>query len=348
MIIKLRMHLLAAAFLLLAANQLCGEVDSHQMETVRQKGVLEAGDLQIIDEFISQTVQKLIRCKDLTSIAKLRRDIVANASSATESAAAQYSQQFYQSAQKHISEGFKAAATLAALAIPRLNDRHTIIRYWAVHTITNPVLIKKLNSAGAENLTLAKKIADELAELLVEEQNTEIIVLAAGFAAKTNIPEGEKLLMQIADNRMKGYVSWSIKDELFESLILKLLCEKILLDSPNKSQLARSFSQLYSYVMQRYVKGQGLLDTDQKQQLVSVMVEIEQTCINKLLKIPQSVIKKAVENNDTTVLLDEHDRLLGGPNIRGRVPDTLDFDYGKAPGGSRRSQPMTLPEPPGN
>ncbi len=62
--------------------------------------------------------------------------------------------------------------------------------------------------------------------------------------------------------------------------------------------------------------------------------------------MPQSVIKKAVEEEDYMALLQEHNRLLGDGTKAGQLPLKLNFDYGKKPDGSKRIAPLALPEPP--
>jgi hypothetical protein len=103
---------------------------------------------------------------------------------------------------------------------------------------------------------------------------------------------------------------------------------------------------LYSYVLQRYVKGRDFLGDAEKQQLASVLVETEILCISRRLGIAQSVIKKAVERDDYMGLLQEHSRLLGDKTRAGELPLRLNFDYDEKPDGSRRIAPLALPAPP--
>ena len=129
------------------------------------------------------------------------------------------------------------------------------------------------------------------------------------FAAGVQIQEVEDLLLQIANMRIKRYAEWKVKFEPLDDLILKSLCSKI--SSPamarsaetsasrSNTAIARSFSQLCSYVIQRYVKGGELLSDMQKEQLASVIVEIEDKCISKLLGKTQTGMKRAIEADDT-------------------------------------------------
>jgi hypothetical protein len=144
-----------------------------------------------------------------------------------------------------------------------------------------------------------------------------------------------------------------VEFEPLDDIILKSLCSKISspATAPNgtsagqsSSAIARSFSQLYSYVLQRYVKGKELLSDTQKGQLASIIVETEDKCISKLLGKTQTGIKGAIEADDTAAILREHDMLLGNETTAGQLPLKLGFEYSST--GSSRTAPAPLPEPP--
>jgi len=367
-----------AAFLVLLMHSDSEAVNTRAIDRVREKGVLDSGDFQIIDDFLNEAVRELVRTNDFTSIAATRSVILARNSSKT-SVQAQYAEQFSKSAHKYISLGFQEAETLTPegrklivkvnllilmdgladvqlvdLAIRMLKDKNTVIRYLAVHSITNAGIVKQLNSGGGDNSKLARLIVERLGEL-VDQSSPEEIRLMAEFAAGLNISEGEDLLGQIAEMRMKRYADWTVKYELLDADILRLLCEKMVSGDSNKPLpaasrekpvVARRFAQLYSYVLQRYVKGRDSLNATQKHQLASVLVETEKSCIGKLVEMPQTVIKRAVERDDYTALLQEHSRLLGDKTGAGQLGLKLKFDYGKTSDGLKRIAPLVLPEQP--
>jgi len=360
---------LAASFVL-AINSSSQAVDTGQIDRVRSKGVLDSEDLEIIDNFVAEGVQELVRTRDFTSIAKVRTVISSRNRSNRQSAAIQYSEQFSESSYKYISEALEAAdeltpqehkfkvilnllilidsledLRLTELALERLNDENKAIRYWAVHCVTNIGIVEQLNSGEGGNLQLAERIADELKKL-VENSEPETLILMAEFAAAVNVPQGQELLLQIADMRIKGYADWTVEYELLDGAILKLLDSKIPSGSPSKPAVGRRFCQLYSYVLQRYVKGRDFLGDAEKQQLASVLVETEISCISRRLGIAQYVIKRAVEQDDYMGLLQQHSRLLGDETRAGELPLRLNFDYGEKPDGSRRIAPLALPTPP--
>jgi len=358
-----------AAFLVLVMNSGSEAVDTGRIDKVRSKEVLDNEDFQVIDKFVAKGVQELVKTRDFTSIAKVRTVISLRKSSNRDSAAAQYNAQFSESAYKYIANAFEAAdeltpeerkfktilnllilvdsledLRLAGLATRMLNDENEAIRYWAVHSVTNPGFVEQLNATEAAK-SQAHSISQQL-KVLVEGSGPEMLGLIAEFAAGVDIPQGEDLLLQIADMRIKRYANWTVEYELLDGVILRLLDSRIPTGGLSNSAAARRFGQLYSYVMQRYIKGRDFLSSTEKQQLASVLVETEVVCISKRLGMAQSVTKKAIERDDYMTLLEQHNRLFGDERRAGELPLKLNFDYGKKPDGSKRIAPLALPDPP--
>jgi len=367
--IKLVIFAALAALLALVLKSGSAAVNTREVDIVRKKVVLDNSDLRIIDDFLAEAIRELVNTRDFTSIAKIRAVILSR-----QSTQGQYAQQFSESARRHIATGFRDAQQLRRperttgvtinllilmdglqdlglvdQAIAMLKNENMVIRYWAVHCLTNPIIITKLNSATISSANQASVIAGQLKEL-VENSTPEIVALIAQFAAGVNIPQGEELLLQIADMRIKRYADWTVKYELFDSALLKYLSSKIPLPSESpaglltttidtKPEIARRFAQLYSYAIQRYVKGAAILNDTQKSHLASVLVETEDKCISRLLGA-QLTVRRAVERKDMQAILAEHDRLLGSA-----LPATLKFDYGST-GSSKRNAPLPLPNPP--
>jgi len=371
--IKWVIFVVLVAILVLLMNSGSVAVNTREVDVVRKKTVLDNQDLKIIDDFLAQAIQELVRTRDFTSVAKIRSVILSR-----QSTQGQYAQQFSESARKYIAAGFLSAEELprperktgvkinllilmdglqdlglADQAIAMLKNEHMVIRYWAVHYLTNAGIISQLNSATNSNQTSA--IAAQLKEL-VESSTPEIVALIARFAVGVNIPEAEQLIIQIADLRIKQYADWTVKYELYDSTILKYLSSKIPLSSESpagllptttdtKPEIARRFAQLYSYAIQRYIKGVSLLNDTQKSHLATVLVETEDKCLGRLLSNPQLTIRRALERQNAQAIMDEHDRLLGTTTTPGQLPATLKFDYGST-GNSTRTAPLPLPNPP--
>ena len=337
-------------------------VDTRLIDEVRKKQVLDSRDMQIIDDFISEAVVELVKTRKFDEIATIRDDIVTRQSSQ-----GQYAEQFSESALKHISSGLQRAATLADdrrmkvtvnllilvdqladlrlvdLPLGVLGDKNTIIRYWAVHCLTNPRITAKLNSGGSDS-RFARVITEQLTGI-VDSSVPEVLVMIAGFAGRVTSPQAEELLLRVVDQRVKQYAGWSVKRELIDASILKILAAKMGSGGASKSAVAQRFGQLYSYVLQRYVKGTGLLTEKQRRQLASVLVETEEKCIGVLLGRPQVTIRRAVEQDNYAALQQEHDRLLGSDAAKGELALKLRFDY-LSPRGAKRTAPLPLPVAP--
>jgi hypothetical protein len=367
--------LMACCVLVINSNAVA--VDTRDIDNVIKKGTIDDQDKKVIDDFLAQAVQELVKTKDFTSIAKLRSVILSRKS--TQSL---YAQQFAESAYKYIQAGFEQAQTLrpeerksnviisllilidgmedlrlADLAMGMLKDQNMVIRYWAVHSLTNPAIVQQLNSGATSNSNLPSIITEQLKEI-VQTSKPEIIVHIARFAANINIPQGEELLLQVADDRIKRYADWTVTYEFYDTIILKLLDSKIPLSSQNigtaattsggKPAIARSFAQLYSYVINRYIKGSDTLNDTEKQHLASVIIEIEEQCIPRLLgqSRSQGTLRRAIERNNLIALSEEHNKLLGDETNTGQLPSRLGFDYSSTPDSPKRTAPIPLPEKP--
>lgn len=371
--IKWAFFIVLTVFLALPKTSSLMAAGTTDIERVRNKTVLDERDREVIDAFLAEAVGNFLTTRDFTSVAKLRV-IILNNQKSNQPNQNQYANQFSESAHKYISEGFKQAQilrpperqtrvivnflilidslndlNLVDLALQKLQDENMAIRYWAVHAVTNINLVKQLNSDGTTNQKLAQNITEQLKKI-IESSSPEILGLIAQFAAGLNIPQAEELLIQIADLRIQRYGDWSVKYERLDIAILKLLDSKITM--PSRSPIgtttssgnpgfARRFAQLYSYVIERFIKGRKL-DNTQRQQLVSVLAEIEENCISKTLDDPlQTGIRRAIAGNDMKALEAERNRLLGEV-----LPAKLGFDYGTDSDGSRRTTPLPLPDQP--
>lgn len=367
---------LAVSFVLVVTSTLRA-VNTTDIDRVRTKGVLNEQDYQVIDKFLAEAIQELVRTRDLATIAKRRTVILSRKASQ-----GQYAQRYSEAAHKYIQAGFQEAQTLPeerknnvivnllilidGLEDPRLNDlafgklqdENRVVRYWAVSCLTNPAILVRLNENISTNPGPARNIAERLKEI-VETSNAETLSRMSRFVANVNIPQSEELLRQIADERIKRYREWTVKFELSDIGILKLLESKIPLPSSAlgglatttatpKPEVARRFAQLYSHVVQRYIKGRnaGILNDTQMGHLISVLVEIEEKSISRLLGEPQVAVRRAIERDSMAAVLEEHNRLLGDETTPGRLPARLGFDYGPAADGTKLTSPIPLPDPP--
>ncbi len=95
-----------AVFLVLVLSSSSEAVDTKGIDVCCHKDVLDSEDLQIIDDFVNEAVRELVRTRDFSDVARVRSVILARRSSKAGNQA-QYAEQFSESANTHISAGFK-------------------------------------------------------------------------------------------------------------------------------------------------------------------------------------------------------------------------------------------------
>lgn len=339
------------------------QVDSRRIDEVIKKNVLTQEDFEIIDAFAADAIGRLVRIVDFTEVAKTRASIVGH-----QGAQAQYAQRFSEACAREIGAGFDYAATqitdpqrrfkvLANLLIlvnelndPRLLDLGVrmmgheagAVRYWAIRAATNPGAWEKLSQDQAGAAAMSGKIIDASAKT-AETSSAEVLNLMAQFAGRYDTAPATELLTRIADTRIKQYADWAVRYELVDTAILKLLSNKITAGGASNQQIARQFAQLYSYAIQRYLRGMrdNALKGLSRNYLASVLIETEEQCLSKLLGGTQTGVRRALEAGDLNALQAEHDRLLGTATQQGALPAKFGFNYGEG----NRSSPQTLPDP---
>jgi len=369
-------HVILAILLVFSVWMVSGEVaaiETRRLDRVRDKSVLNQQDMEIIEGFIAGAVSELVNTADFSSISDIRQTIVVRRKSNRKSAQIQYSEQFTVSAQRHISVALAEAESLSSslrsfrvttnllmlidelgypqlsgLALERTNSRNKVVRYRAIHAVTNSRVIEQINSGKADTVQPGVLIVQKLREL-IDDASAQELELITDFAASVKMPQATRLLIGIADMRIKKYEIWTVDDMLLDATILKALCELAVEKSNDAPALGRRFGLLYSYAMQKYIRhlrGGDFLSESQKQQLASVLVETERSCIGMVLKAPQLIIRKAVGNGDYKTLVQQHDELLGTENKAGKVPAKLGFDYGEKDSNGTGTAPPELPPKP--
>ncbi len=342
-------------------------VDLRRIEEVMKKEVLTQQDFQVIDEFMNDAVTDMVRATDFTQVSKTRAIILSH-----QSEHPQYAQQYSESAHRQIAEGIQEARTdirdertqfkvianllilidslkdprLVDLAVREIPHSNNAVRYWALRASTNPELWAKIGQNQGSAAQLATRIM-AACDQIVGSSSAEVLLQVAEFAGRFNTAEATGLLIRVAEVRFGRYADWSVDYELMDSAVLRLLCDKIVAAGTGASdQLARRFAHLYSFAIQRYIKGQNLgrLHETSRNHLLSVLIDAEDKCLGQLLGTPQTTIRRAIEAGDLTALQTESDRLFGTENSAGAIPTKFGFNYG-APGQSRTAPPI-LPDPP--
>jgi len=359
------------AFLLLVGQSVFGAIDTRDIERVRSKTVLESRDFEVIDSFVSVAVHSLLITEDFSSVAQVRKTLVSRSESLADSAKAQYSVQFKKSSQSHIKAGMLRLSNirdeqrrfllsvnllilveqlvdklkdidLADLAIANVKDENMVVRYWAVKCVANSRVLN-LGQKPDVNQRIFRALTN-----VVESSSSEILKVMSEFAASVKDPQGEALLLQIADMRLKAYSEWKVDSEYLDGSILKALWRRRAVLGANTTVISQRFGQLYSYVMQRYIKdldGSEFLSDRSRASAESVLIEIEQVCISKVLGKTQA-IKRAIGRKDVNALAHEHPRLHGTSAGRGALSVKLGYNDYPIADGKFTPAPLRLPDRP--
>jgi hypothetical protein len=369
---KAPFHIVFLCILLVCSSTLYA-IDSEMIDEVYQKALdgqlLDSDDTQIIEDFWAEAIEELLLTEDPKEVFRLKTLILAKK---PQIQANDYYNGFIQSAKKNLDFAFNEIKSwdvnehkinidmnlfilaaqiespeLVDFAFERIDSQETIIRYWAVKAITSPAILGKLNSEIMSEEVLAEKVADVLKKVVEKEKSPEINELIVKFLSQLISPESTQLLVDIAEKRIEAYQSWTVACELMDGKLLIVLGTEILTETrkQQKTDMARSFAQLYSYVMKRYIIGKDFLSETQKNDLVSVMVEVEQEILGKLLEKPQVSIKRAIEKKSLNTLRREHDMLLGTASLTGELARQIDYDYGKNSTGRAINAPKSLSDP---
>jgi len=374
--LKKPLSIVMTIFIVVAAVALAGAADmnTEEVDVVLEKaaggGVLGGEDFTIIDDFVRDAVEQMILAEDLSESVDIRAQIVARS---RRGLSEQYSVSFATSAAKHLTAAFEGleqwdeglrrsqaerniivlagqirSVELVRLGLGVIDSEDLAVRYWAVVAVTNDAVVTHLISPETGNAELATEIVTKLKGMAQEQTWPEIQYLISVFADKLGGKEGVGMLQAVLQARAMAYENWTVEYELVDAEVLKFLGRAIPVaeTAQSKIELSRGLAQLYSYIIQRYIAGAEILDKSDMAQLASVIVDVEQNAVGKLLEARQYSIKDAVEKNKPDVLQREHDFLLGSATRTGLLVEKLKFDYGTDTKGEVLRFPKKLPDPP--
>jgi len=240
---------------------------------------------------------------------------------------------------------------MADFGLDMIDSQNAAIQYWAIKIIASPHIAEQLTARATADLQLKKRILDTLAISIKKDICPVSLSVVLGFtkALGTDDSQGSALVYQIAQKRIDQYQNWTVKYELLDRELLNMLtsCTFSAGNASKRSECARAFGQLFSYVMQRYILGQDILSSNSKQQLASVMVDVEKLSFGpeKFLARQRGAIKEALVKNKMDQLEHEYATLFGSSKRIGRLVSSFKFDYGTNSDGSPINTPKKLALP---
>jgi hypothetical protein len=237
------------------------------------------------------------------------------------------------------------SVNLADLALPKLSSKDSMVRYWAVRSLTSADIISQLKSDVTGDEKLASRITSDLDGYMKATSDTVTLPFVANFAAGINTPASRKLLTALVDQRIDAYIKWAVTGELVDAEILKSLggLAMQVSDPAGKQELLSRFGQFYAYVLGRYMQGEKLPPIS-RDQLVTVIAEVEDKVISK--QVPGWSLKFRTDLAKNISLKDDYALLFGSNDQAGELSAKLNFNYGKDDSGKMLVSPKLLPPPP--
>lgn len=376
--IKISKLILFVSLVLVLSDRLAFGHSTTDIERV-QKNVLEGGgkltssDKDVIGGFVKTGLRELLLVEKESEMAGIRLDMVRFAGqTAPPEPPTEYSFAYIKAVKSEIEPVFKQvsgmpgserkarlelnlmillsslkSSELSEFGLPLLSHANAAVKYWAVKTVADKSIAAQLNSEITGDAELQKKIVSGLMGILTDETPAVILDTITEFAGALKGSGGKELLKQVCMLRTKAYENWSVTYELMDAALLNAVAAQVnISDSKqlDREELVRMFAQLYSYVIQRYLLGEKVLDSISKLHLAGVMLDVEEKGLSKLMGSRQFEIKQALTQRKNLDLV--HDSILGSTKSAGQLASKITFDYGKGPAGTGPTYPKTLKAPP--
>jgi hypothetical protein len=329
---------------------------------------LDAAAIAVIDDFWRKSLDVMMLSQDSEKIVELRLELKKYKGSNNLSF---YSSAYQKAAKEHLKvaietvgkweEGTPKAmvernlmiliaeigsVALVDLALPKLSSNDTMVRYWAVRSLTSQDIIDQSKS---DAVTRDDKRTDQvlagLEAYLQATPDTVTIPLVIRFAREMDTASSGKMLSEMADRRIKAYMDWTVTDEQNDADILKGLGNMALrtTDPTQKQELLSRFGQLYACVLGRYMQGDKLPSVS-KERLISVIVEVEDKILVK--GVPGWGAKFRANISINKPLNEDYNLLFGSNGHPGELAAKLNFNYGKDTSDKPVIIPKPLPSPP--
>lgn len=235
---------------------------------------------------------------------------------------------------------------LASLALQYVGDKDEVVRYWAVKAVAGSGVVAQLTSDITGDDRTTKAILSAFDKRVPVETQPQIQKMIVRFCGAFDDPSARRILLAIADRRIKAYRDWSVGDETLDADLLGALGDVAVLGGDSEKKVfAQKFAVLYALTMQRYLKGKNALPKSEIVQLQGVIAEIDQTVLGKKMGIQTGIL---VSLRRKSGLEREYELLFGDRMRPGQLSSTYNFDYGKDGSGKAITAPPELGPMPKN
>lgn len=358
-------HTLLIGVLLTALMGSSFAVSTAKIDAVRNKEAIAESDTAIIEEFLKDAFTEMLDRSSLSDTGSLRITIISKSASANPSGQILYGPKYVAAAKDQLTDAFNKVSGMkdenrrtiltanlimiindlanyetSKLALGYLDNRNTMIRYWAANSATNPNLIKQLNESSED---VRNNFAQKILNTAKAEQSPDILMILAK-SAELKSPAVNEIMTTLAQKRIDLYNSWNVSNEITDEAVLKGLADRSKAEPESAKTMGKYFASLYSLMIQRYALGQETLNDASKTNLVSAIVQSEKN-ISVYVAEWSGNFKRAIEKSGASGLLIEHDALFGSAGTAGKMPSAVGFDYGKNADGSAVVAPPALSKP---
>lgn len=355
-------HLISIVVILLLSYPVFSAVDTTEIAAVRNRAAggaqISAADQAAMTKFWQMSLDRMFQAPEPQEVVDVRLELSRQKGTEGPYAAAYMAegvkdiQIAFETAEKLENTDKKALVNrnlmilaaelqnvqLVPVALQRIGDPDEVVRYWAVKTVTQQAIVTELANPNAAETKEA--ILKALLELANAEQVPQIMKMIIIFAGSVDHPTARQLLTAVADKRIEAYKNWTVNNEEVEIPLLNALGGvAVLQQGETKSSFGRKFGELYALVLQRYMKGQAVLSNNNIERLVTVITEVDQMCLSKMMEI-KTGIQTAIMRK--TGLDREYEGLFGNRMMAGTLGTKLRFDYGKDASGKAITSPPEL------
>ena len=356
-------YLLGFVCIAVAYSASTTEIESLRLRVQDSSAELTVSEKGVISEFWSTTLDRMLLASDSRECVSIRKQLaeekgdeylsyyaaayIAEAQGAIETAFAD-AKRMEDSQQRQMFErnlmilaAELKSPDLAPLALQRLDAEDVVVRYCAFKAVTNSSVIQQLASDVTGDAKITEAILTGFKKQISVETEAEIQKMVVRFCMAFDDPLARDILVSIADRRIKAYRDWTVRDEMLDVDLLKVLGSIAMLqqDPANKSIFGCKFAELYALTIQRYLKGKDALSKEEIEPLLTVIAEVDQSVLGKTMGIKTGILSALKRK---TGLEREYETLFGDRMRSGQLADMFKFDYGKDASGKSITAPPEL------
>ena len=219
---------------------------------------------------------------------------------------------------------------LASLAIGHLNSEDSVIRYWAVKSLTQPTVVQQLTDPVTRDEGAMEAILTALKNLADGGTQPQLLKMITRFCMSFDHPTARQILLTMATERIKAYQQWNVGNVQSDLQLLTALgtTAHASQNAKIKQDFGRAFAELYAMAIQRYWMGVQTLPDDDIDQLHTVIAGVDQNVLEKTMGIRTGILQ-ALRTRNIPVLKREYETIFGDRMRSGKLAELLKFDYGK-------------------